>query len=145
MALSTSDCESQPDRARGSNAIEDAVDSELLRINTAFLIDLSVAMKAGRNTLIIGGFRQEVARQLFDRKLIERHIAIQGIHNPVTVLPDLSWSIDRIAIAVRIASLIQPPASPAFSVSRTLQKPIHNLLVSRFGVRFRIRKKLFDF
>ena len=61
MALSTTDCQSEPHGTGGRNAIKDAIDSKLLWINAPFLIDLCVAVKASSNTLFISCVRQQVA------------------------------------------------------------------------------------
>ena len=51
MALRTADAEAEPDGAGGGDSVKDAVDSELLFIDAAFLIDLRVAVKSGGDFL----------------------------------------------------------------------------------------------
>ena len=121
MALSTTYGKSKPHSARGRDAIKDAVDTKLLWINTAFLVDLGIAMKSCGHALVVGGVWQQVSCYLFDRELVERQIAIEGIDDPIAVLPNLTRCIDGVAIAVGVASLIEPPSAPSFAVIRTSQ------------------------
>ena len=102
------------------------------------LIDLRVAVKARGDFLALGGVRQEVAGQLFDGELIERHVRIQRPDHPVAEFPNLPRRIDRVAVAVRIPRLIEPPAPPALSIVRRGEEAIDDLLV---GVRSGIGEK----
>ena len=75
-------------------------------------------MKAGRDALGRGGIGKHVAGQLFDDKLIERQVVIDGADNPITILPHDSRGIMAVAVAIRITGGVQPMTSPAFAVSR---------------------------
>ena len=61
---------------------------------------------------------QEVTRELLDAELVIRHVRIQRLHHPVAIRPDAARRVDAVAVAVRIARLIQPPAAPALAVMR---------------------------
>ena len=68
--------------------------------------------------LIDSGFLEKIARELFDGELIEGHVCVEGLYDPVAVRPHAAGGVDAVAIAVGIARLIQPPAAPAFTVMR---------------------------
>ena len=116
VALRAADGEAEPDRARRADAIEDAVDAELLDVDTAFLIEGRVAVEARGDTLGFAGVGQEVAGELFDREAIERQVGVERAHHPVAVFPNTARGVDRVAVAVGIAGLVEPPAAPAFAV-----------------------------
>ena len=52
--------------------------------------------------------RQKIASELFDRKLIERHVAIEGVDDPVAISPNLAIVVEVNAVRIRIARGIEP-------------------------------------
>ncbi len=59
-------------------------------------------MKSGGNLLFQGGAGKHVARQLFDRELIERHIILKCIDHPITIRPDRPHFIFFVSVGVCI-------------------------------------------
>ena len=59
---------------------------------------------------------QQVAGELLDRELVERHVVVQGFDDPIAIGPHLALAVDRVAVAVGIAGLVEPVAAPAFAV-----------------------------
>jgi len=70
VALRAGDGKAEPNRAGGANTIHDALDAELLGVDAALAIDLSVAMEAGSDLLIERGIGQLITCELFDGELI---------------------------------------------------------------------------
>src|SRR5256885_6845539 len=66
---STADGRAQPHRPDRVRAVNDRVDTELLRVHAALFVDLSVAVEAGCYQLTDAGVGEQVPRQLLeDRK-----------------------------------------------------------------------------
>ena len=116
------------------DAVKDAVDSKLFFVDTAFLIDLCVAVKTGCDLLADRRSGQQVARQLLDRKLIEGHIGIQRVDHPIAKLPNRPGAVDRVAVAVSIPCLVPPPAAPSLAVMRTAQQSVDQFLPCFLGI-----------
>ena len=88
MALCTSGGQPQPGGARGGNTIGHGMKPELQRIDATFFIQHRIAMKPRGDALRGCGVWQHIAGQLFDRKLVEWHVVVDGIHYPVAIGPD---------------------------------------------------------
>ena len=73
-------------------------------------------MKPGGDALVCGGIRQQVTGDLFDRELIEWHILIECLDDPVAVGPDRSRVVFFVTIGVRISGEIEPFARPPLAV-----------------------------
>ena len=134
VALRAADGQAEPDRARRADAIEDAVDAELLHVDAAFLVGGRVAMEARGDALRFAGVREEVAGELFDREAIERQVGVERAHDPVAVFPNTARGVDRVAVAVGIARLIEPPATPAFTVGGRSQQALDGFGIGRLWV-----------
>ena len=106
VALRAADGEAEPDRARRADAVDHAVDAELLDVDAAFLIEGRVAVEARGDALGFAGVGQEVARELFDREAVEGQVGVERVHHPVAIFPDAARGVDRVAIAVGVAGLV---------------------------------------
>ena len=129
VAAGASQGESEERRPCRADAIDDRVDAVLLEIDSALLIDHRVAMEAGRDQLVVGRVRQEVAGDLLDHEAIERHVVVQGIDHPVAVAPDRAIPVDGVAVRVGVAGDVKPMPAPALAVVRGLQQPLDQATV----------------
>ncbi len=77
VTLAAADRQAEKNRAGRVGAIDDRLDAELFEVDAAFLVDLRVAMEAGGDALLNGRVRQQIAGQLLDDELIERHVAVE--------------------------------------------------------------------
>ena len=103
-------------------------------VDAAFLVDLRVAVEAGGDLLLERGVRQQVAGELFDRKTVERQVAVEGVDHPIAILPDLPRGVDAVAVGVGIASQVEPVAAPAFAIVGRGQQAIDQTLVGIRGL-----------
>ena len=124
VALGTADREAEPHAPRCRHPVEDGVDAKLFLVDPPFFVDLRVAVEAGGDPLLVGGVGEEIAGELMDREAIEGEIAVGGLDDPVAPPPDLTWGVDRIAVAVGIARLIEPQPRLPLAVVRARQEPI---------------------
>ena len=128
MALRASDCQPEPDRTGGVHSINQGFVTKLIGFHTTFFVDHRIPMKCRSDSLRRGGVRKQIARKLFNRKLIEWHVAIDCCNNPVSIGPHDAWTIYRVAIGVCIPCLIEPMSSPAFPIMRALQQSIDEII-----------------
>ena len=103
MALSTAHGQSEPHGTRRVDSVDNRFIPKLLRVDTAFLVVHRIAVEASRDELIQCGIRQQVSGDLLDRKLIERHIGIEGSDDPVSIRPDRPWTVLFVTIGVGVA------------------------------------------
>src|SRR5262249_9775457 len=94
VALGAADCQAKKDAAGGVHAIDDRFDAELLEVYSPFLVDERIAVEAGGDLLRQRRAGEQIAGNLLDGELVEGEIAIQGIDDPVAVLPDRPRGID---------------------------------------------------
>ena len=100
-------------------------------------------MESCRDTLFDCRVGQQVAGDLLNRELIERHVAIESIDHPVAITPRIQANaVLLVTIAVRIAGEIQPVAAPFFAVMRRGEQTIDQPLL---GLRRPIVQKGLDF
>src|SRR4029079_9023223 len=99
----------------GGDAVDDGVDAELLEVDPAFLVDRGVAVEAGGDLLLQGRAGAEVAGDLVDRELVEGHVAVQGVDDPVAVLPDRARGVDAVPVGVGVAGEGQATSAPSTS------------------------------
>src|SRR4029079_16881343 len=76
LALRTADRQAEPDGTCGANAIDGGGEAELLDVDAALFVDHRVAMEPGGDALGSRRTRQQVAGDLFDRELVEGHVAV---------------------------------------------------------------------
>src|SRR5262249_4971540 len=88
MALGATDRQAEEGFADRVNAIDYAFDAELFGIDAALLIEHGVAKEARRHAVLQRRMRQQIARQLFNRELIERQILVERVDHPVAIRPD---------------------------------------------------------
>ena len=72
---------------------------------------------------------QQVAGQLLDRELVERQVAVEGVDDPVAVLPDRARGVDAVAVGVGVAGQVEPVPAPALAVVRRGEQPVDQPLV----------------
>ena len=90
-------------------------------------------MEAGGDLLVVGGGRQQVARQLLGGELVERHVAVQGVDHPVAVLPDRARAVNAVAVGVGVAGGVEPVLAPPLAVVRAGEQAVDLLLVGVGG------------
>ena len=144
VALRTAHRETEPHLARGANAIHHRRDAKLLLIDPAFLVRECVPVEACGDLLLHSRVREQITRELFDCELIERHICVEGVNHPVAIPPrERTAGVLLVAVAVRVASGIEPVPPPALAVVWRREQPIDHLLVSVGRFVFQKRIDLF--
>ena len=86
-------------------------------------------MESSRHDRLLGGIRQQVAGELFDRELFERQVAIEGIDHPIAVHPDLTLSVGVVAVRIGVAGDVEPVPAPALAIGGRIKQALHNAFV----------------
>ena len=93
---------SHPGRHGGIHAIDHSGIAEFFIARATFVVGFGVAMKGGGDELFLSWIWQEIAGNLFNCELIERHVGIEGTNDPIAVSPDGASGIVGIASGVGI-------------------------------------------
>src|SRR5262245_13173593 len=141
MALSATDRKPQKGLADGVDAINYALDAELFGIDAALLIEHRVPQKTCGHPGLQRRLRQQIARQLFDRELIEGHVFVERVDHPVAIRPDRASAVFLEAVGVGLWRGVAPPSPPPLAVMRAVEQAIDQFAVS---VRPAVARELID-
>src|SRR3954471_15516669 len=116
VALRTAYGQTQKDRTGRVDAINNRFIAKLLDVDTPFLVDLRIALKAGGDLVVERGIGFQMTSYLVGNELVEGHVPVQAGDDPVAVFPDGPGRVNIEAVGVGIASLVEPEPSPAFAM-----------------------------
>ncbi len=134
VALRAAEGQPEPGGAHGVHAVEDVIDAGFFRVAAAFAVGHVIAMEAGRELLLGGGVREEVAGELLEGETIVRHVAVEGVDDPVAPRPVVAGGVRLEAVGVRVTRGIQPPHGHAFAVMGRGQQAVDRPLVRVRGL-----------
>ena len=141
VALRAPECCAEPNRGRGIRAVDERFPIGFFLIDATFLVEHGIAVEASCYLLFHAGIGQKVSRDLFDRELIVRHVAIERLYDPIPILPDCAAAVRFISIRVGVARQVEPRPGPALSVVRRRKESVDQPFIS---IRTAIRHKLID-
>ncbi len=118
VALSTPGRQPHPDGGGRADSVGDVFDAVLLRDDAGLFGDHVVAVEAGRDALLDRRVRQQVACELLDGELIEGHVRVEGVDDPISPAPHEPLVVREVAVRVGVASLIEPVAGLMLAVAR---------------------------
>ena len=133
--------QAHPDLNRRVDTIADSGDAEFFIIGSAFGVGHGITVESGGDLLFEGGFRQEIAGQLFEGELVVGHVIVERGDDPVTISPDgHAEGIGTVTFGIGITGEVEPLSGPAFAISRISQETIDEFFVSvgRFVVEEQI-------
>ena len=117
MALGAFHSQPHPDIPGGFYPIHHIFNPEFLSNDSSLIGGGMVAIKTGGDFLIIRGIREKISGQLLDRKLVEGHIVLVCIQDPVSPGPHISGAIIMKDGSVSVTGRIHPDKGHAFSIS----------------------------
>ena len=130
MALGAADGQAEPDGSDRVGAIHGLLEPELLDLHPAFPVLEAVPVESRRDPLVDSCARQDVPRDLLDRKAVKRHVAIESVDHPLAPAPGVRpLGVLLVAVGVGVASEIEPVDRPALSVVARLKKAVDEALV----------------
>jgi hypothetical protein len=130
MALNTCHRRALPYLPRCPHAVNNCGDAKFFILRSSLVIIHRIAVKGGCNKLVIRRVWKQVAGQLFDGKLIERHVAVKSPDYPIAVTPNGSARIAFIPFGIGIPGHIEPPRSPLFAKVRRGEQMINHAFIS---------------
>ena len=133
VALDAAEGRPHPDLPRRVDAVKHGRDPELLVVGSPLGIGHGVSMEGRRDELVEGSVGQEIARDLLDGELIEGHVLVECIDEPVPVAPDGAPVVLLVALRVGVAGKVEPEASPALAVVGGGQEPIYQGFIGLGG------------
>ena len=142
MTPRATDCESHPNSRGGLDPVGHILDEEFFRDDPALVVDSMIAIESCRKPLVVSWIRKQVARELLDRKLVERHVLIQGLDDPVAPRPLCFSNVALVATGIGIARRIEPGQCHALAIGRRSEESIDHFLASRRGC---VSEEIVDF
>ena len=130
VAAGASHRQPQPDGRSRLYAIDHIFDGVLFGNDSAFPIAAMVAIETAGDLLLESSVWQHVSGDLLNRELIEGHVLVEGINDPIAPPPHASLGIRLIAVGIGISRRIQPAARHLLGVARGLEQTIDYLFVS---------------
>ena len=125
VALRAAQRRAEPDGGGRVDAIDEHLVVGLFRIDAPFLVRHRVAVESARDDLLRRRVWQHIAGDLLDREAIERHVAIERVDHPVSILPHHARQIFFEPVRVGVAREIEPRPRPSFAVMRRGEETIH--------------------
>ena len=83
VALGTAKRQAHPGLAEGVGAVDVVANHKLFRVGAALLVEAGVAVEPGRDFLLVGRVRQQVAGQLLDRELVKGLVGVERLDHIV--------------------------------------------------------------
>src|SRR5579875_2143820 len=102
MAYSAVGCQTEKYARRSLGAVARVENKIFLRDKSAFIGSNVAAVKTGGDQLIESGIGQQIAGQLFDGKLVEGHVAIEGIDDPIAIGPHFAVVVEMDAVGIGV-------------------------------------------
>ena len=118
VTASASHCQAEPHRCGCIDTIGNVFDGILFRDDSTLGVTTVIAIETGRDSLAERRRRQHIARDLIIGELIEGHVAVECIDDPVSPTPHVARSVILIATCVGVASGIEPKDCHAFTEVR---------------------------
>jgi len=78
-----------------------------------------------RNYLVACGIGQHVAGKLLEGELVERHVRVKGMDDPIAVGPDGAGTVFLVAVRIGIAGEVEPAPRPPLPIVRRREEPVH--------------------
>ena len=142
VAAAAFERETQERRAKGGHAVVDIRHAVFLfhRAPLGFL--LMQAVEGRRQPLLWAGFREQVAGELPESKVVPRQIVVKRGNYPVPPRPHVRpLAVDLEAIAVGIPCEVEPVGRHPLPIPRTCQQPVEQPLI---GLGARVGKERVD-
>ncbi len=141
VALGARERAAEPHGPRRGDPVHQRLEAVLLDVDPALLVELAVAVEAGRDLLLERRVLQHVAGELLDGEVAERQIAIERVDHPVAVLPGRAALVLLVAVRVGVAREVEPRPRPALAVALRGEQAIDQAAV---GVGARVRHEGVD-
>ena len=116
--------QAEPGRGGGVDPVEQVHEPLLLGDRAAFAVQEVIAVEPAGDLVLGRGPGQEVAGQEPDGELIERHVVVQGLDQPVAPDPLPGVAVLLEAVAVGVAGGIEPGQGHPLAVMRAREQAV---------------------
>ena len=120
--------QAHPHRPRRRHPVDHVLDQELLGDDAALAVLAVVPVEGGGDALLEGRVRHQVARDLLDGELVERHVRVVGVDDPVAVAPHRPLGVGLIAARVGVAGRVEPVDGHPLAVGGRPQHAVDGVL-----------------
>ena len=120
--------QAHPHRPRRRHPVDHVLDQELLGDDAALAVLAVVPVEGGGDALLEGGVGQQIAGDLLDGELVERHVRVVGVNDPVAVAPHRPFGVGLIAARVGVAGRVEPVDGHALAVGGRPQHLVDGVL-----------------
>ena len=103
VALGARHRNSHPNGHGRIDSVDNCRIAKLFVVGPPLTIGHRVAMECSGHEICLSGMVKQVAGQLLDRKLFDRHIPIERVDDPISIRPDSPWRIIGVASRVGVA------------------------------------------
>ena len=141
VALGARERDAHENRGRRVHAVDHVGGAVFIFLLARLAVGGVIAVEAGGDLLRERRVGKEIARELLDRELIERHVRVEGVDDPLAPFPDLAGHVVLVAARVRVPGEVEPLLRLALAEALRLQEAIHLRLV---GVGTLVRQELVD-
>jgi len=128
VTLRAPEREPEKQRAGGVGAVEDVVHPRLGRVASALAIGHVIAVETGGEDLLGGGIGQEITGELLEGELVEGHVRVEGVDDPIAPWPVATSGVPLEAVGIAVAGAIEPPHGHAFAEVRRGQQGVDHLV-----------------
>ena len=118
---------------RRVDAIGHVFDAILLVDDAPFGRQHVVAVEAGGDSLFESRVFQQVARELFRHKTVERHVRVERANHPVAPGPHRPFFVIVIAIGIGVTGRIEPLHGQPLAIPRRVEQAVDHFLVGIGG------------
>ncbi len=142
VAAGASDGEAHPHGGGSLRAVGHVFDAILFGNDSAFAAGAVIAIEPRSDLLVERGVGQQIARELLDGEAVVRHVAIEGVDDPVAPAPHVARAIGLVAVTVAIAGGFHPAVSHALAIAGRGEQPVDHGFVRAGRL---VREKGVDF
>jgi len=133
VALGALDGRAEEDRAEGVHPVGDVLVEVLVGVGTPLGARHAIAVEGRGHPLVEGGRGQQVAGKLVDDEPVEGLVGVEGLDDPVAVLPHGAGRVGVVAVAVGEPGEVEPRHRHALAIGLAAEQAVHEGLVGAGG------------
>ena len=133
VANSASTCQPKPCLNGRARSVDRVAKEKLIVDSPTFARCDIRSIEAGGNQLRLSWVGEQIASQLFDGELIEWHVCIEGINNPIAIRPCLPFVVQVQPMRIAITGNVEPMLGHLLTEARRGKILVNELAIVRIG------------
>ena len=130
VAAAALEGEAEEGGAESRDTVIDVIDAILLLDASPFRLLLMEPIEGGGEDLLVAGIGEEIPGELPGDEIVPGKVAVEGPDHPVAPPPHRAIAIDLEAVAIGIASQIEPVGRHPLAVARAGEEPVEEFFIS---------------